>query len=321
MNFWSKSGSAEKLWGANLPYSIRGASGPWFDPYTNSLLVPDGWGTPFSSIRLRRLDLATGQELASVRTGTGVRCIAFDAEEKTLVAATDSRLMLLDRFTLVPVREWREKVPRYSDYIVWRNDQVLLKNWGASSLARFDLNSSRVSRLTTGSCVGMLEAPDSDHVVVLCGKEGRISFYNAHTHKIDRYIQTPQFLNAKLARAGNQVLVALGNPHHLTDSTVEHFREAYIIRIYDLSNPGTYSEVRAGQPFIDFWTTDLGDEITLCSKSEIRTCKVVGNHLRCAKTYPISRGFEVSTAILERSVAIGVRHEENHSVLMAYRLG
>ena len=320
MNLFSNTDS-KKLWVTNLPHLIYGVVAPIFDSHTDSILVTDGWGTAFKSIRLRRLDLSTGQEMATVRTGTPVRCVAFDNAGSTLMAANDHRLMLLDRSTLAVVQEWRSKVPRYSDYIVWQGDLVLLKNWLAPALSRFDTNSSRVSRLNMGPCDGMYQQPNSDHVLILSGKEGRLSFFNIKTHKVDLRVDTPQFLNSKFSCCSNRLYLALGNPFNQTDSSISRFREAQTIRIYDLSNSMRIVDVRADQPFEDFWVSDSESQVILCNKNEIRVCEVVGSHLHCRKVTKLSSGFQVATVITERRIAIGSYHEDSRSILGAFQYG
>src|SRR5437899_8608162 len=61
------------------------------DPSSGSLFASDGWGVEFASLRVHRLSLGTGEELASVRTRhQGVYALAV--HQGRLVAATDCRI-------------------------------------------------------------------------------------------------------------------------------------------------------------------------------------------------------------------------------------
>src|ERR1041384_5208486 len=110
-------GGRTPLWSTTLPYSQLGSMAPVYDPITNTILVSDGWGTPYASIRLRKLDADTGQETASVRLHNVGRCVFF-LDDKTLVTALDNRLVAFDRQTLTEVARWDRRIPRYTDFAV-----------------------------------------------------------------------------------------------------------------------------------------------------------------------------------------------------------
>jgi len=103
------------VWSAAIPGDAEVAV-LGVDPDATSVYVADGWGVAYAALRLRRLSLDTGEELATVRLGNSARCITFHDGE--LLAATDTKVFRLVPKTLEIVGRWDKRVPRYTDTIV-----------------------------------------------------------------------------------------------------------------------------------------------------------------------------------------------------------
>ena len=78
------------LWTSIIPGSM--AHHVVLSPQVGSVYVSDGWGVFYAALKFHRYDLTTGRELAAVRTGTSVRCLAFLEGGSDLIAATDKKL-------------------------------------------------------------------------------------------------------------------------------------------------------------------------------------------------------------------------------------
>ena len=71
-----------KKWTVQMKNNISGGAvmPPVLDPFDSSVFyVSDGWYSYYSSIRLRRLSVETGEELSNVLTRDCVRCIHVEA--------------------------------------------------------------------------------------------------------------------------------------------------------------------------------------------------------------------------------------------------
>jgi len=120
------------------------------DPSSGSLFASDGWGVEFPSLRVHRLSLATGEEIASVRTRhQGVYALAM--HEGHLLAATDSRIFELAVSDLVILRQWEKGLPRYSMQLVPERSVLVGATWLAPTVGLFDLASGRRHRIRVGS--------------------------------------------------------------------------------------------------------------------------------------------------------------------------
>src|SRR4051794_20877391 len=133
------------------PLAGFAAHAPFIHRPSGSVFVADGWGVTFASLSFRRYDLATGEELARVRTGTSVRCVAWLPGGEELIAATDSRLLRLGTTDLAERQRWERRIPRYLDSMALVDDgsRVVAANWTRPSVGIVDLATGSV-RLRRG---------------------------------------------------------------------------------------------------------------------------------------------------------------------------
>ena len=144
-----------------------------YDGDYDALHIGDGWGVAYASLRLRTLDMRSGHERASVRLGNQCRTVAWRDRDSPLLAATDTKLFLLDRTTLAEQKRWDRRVPRYTDQILWRDDVALLANWHAPSVAFFDLETGRARRLKLGGEHTLFPLAES-HEVLVASRTARV---------------------------------------------------------------------------------------------------------------------------------------------------
>src|SRR5437762_9413497 len=113
------------------------------DKRSGSVFVGDGWGVAFAALRLRRLDLLTGADLAQVRTRhQPTNALAVHAGR--LYAATDSRLFELDPLQLAPQRQWERGLLRYTTQLVPDGQLLVAANWLKPSVGVFDPDGGRM---------------------------------------------------------------------------------------------------------------------------------------------------------------------------------
>lgn len=86
-------------WSVCLKNNILGAAdvmSPTIDPYDPAAFyISDGWNTSYAAMRLRKLSLETGEELANALVRSAVRYI--DVNPDTIYALLDKRILKLDR--------------------------------------------------------------------------------------------------------------------------------------------------------------------------------------------------------------------------------
>jgi hypothetical protein len=138
---------------------------------SDSLFVADGWGVTFASLRFRRFDLRTGTEVASIRTGTSVRCFALVPGADELVAATDTKLFRLGINRLDERQRWDRRIPRYANTIVLRGTFAVVADWMKPRVSIVDLATGGVRRRDAPPILAVIDGP-GDPLLVAGSKGG-----------------------------------------------------------------------------------------------------------------------------------------------------
>lgn len=311
-------GKVDRLWTAETGTCLYGGMRPVFDPITNSILVSDGWGTTYTSIRVRRVDLATGKEAASVRLGNSGRCACF-LDDNTVLVATDSKLFALDRFTLKEKERWTSRVPRYTDFILPFGRSVVIMNWRGPSMNHFHLDQPKCMRRQAGSCEGLFSRGTA--ALVCSGKEGMVWSYSPSTGKLKELLSTPQFLRATYSADTDALAVALGNPFTVTADTFQGFTKSRVLRIYPLAQPQDWFEMQTVGAFSWMEFSADGRQLFLAFGSEIRVYFVEERRLVQGGVCRLPNKYETECVIPERGIAIAAHHyHPDPSVIAAVAL-
>jgi hypothetical protein len=138
-------------WAIDVPGQTAHAIG--FDTRTDSVLVADGWGVAFASLSVRRIDAATGDIRAQVRTGRSIRAFGIGPED-TLLLLGDKSIAIHDASTLERRAVHDIRVPRYSNAIAPLPDgSVALM--APSGLVAFELATGRSRKLSKVPAVAL----------------------------------------------------------------------------------------------------------------------------------------------------------------------
>ena len=128
------------LWERATPQSILGSYPPVLSPDGAAVLVADGWGTAFSGLRLRRFNLATGEEEATAILKDAAYCVVPDVDARVVFAVLGRRVLQLDGKSLQRIREWKKGIPQYCNHAVRCGPTLLLMNWLRPTLTILSLD-------------------------------------------------------------------------------------------------------------------------------------------------------------------------------------
>jgi hypothetical protein len=174
----------------------------------SSVYVSDGVGVAFSALRFRRIDLRSGEETASFRSGTPVRCLTL-VEDDELIAATDSKLFRLGARTLEERQRSEHRIPRYSSSMAAADSVLLVANATDPEISIVDLRTGRVRRRPAPSMPRLLGA--GDRILAVGGDAGGgLVAVNARDALVTPLAQTPSALDAWMSPRDQDLYLLAG---------------------------------------------------------------------------------------------------------------
>lgn len=231
-----------KKWTIQMKNNISGGGvmPPVLDPFDPSVFyVSDGWGSYYSSMRLRRLSVETGKELASVLTRDSTRCV--HVEQDRIFAVLNKRILELDRADFQVIHTHKKGVPLYMDYAAFNGtDKLLMMNWSGGFLNVFDLNSETVRKKKVDTCCGIWKE-DQNSYLILNGDA--ILRYDLAGNKLKKLADTEPCSKCRLGPSGQLYLLCKG--------TVEGGEVSSKIVIYPAAG-GTPQEIVLGELIQNF---------------------------------------------------------------------
>lgn len=183
---------------------------PQLDPFDKSAFyVSDGLFSTYSSMRFRKLSIETGKELANVLTRDVTRCIYCDREY--IYAFLNKRILKLHRSDLTIANEYKEKIPRYTDYVASDGANIfLLGNHHADALSIFDLRTERSHRKKIRGCCGIFNT-ESDAFLIL--NYDCILEYSLKGNKFNKIADTENYTECARGESG-RVYLLCGGVHY-----------------------------------------------------------------------------------------------------------
>ncbi len=199
--------SVNQKWTIQMKNSIDGVMRPQIDPFEKSVFyVSDGLHSTFSSMRFRKLSIETGEEQANVLTRDGTRCIYCDKEN--VYAFLNKRILKLRRSDLTIADEYKERIPRYTDYVNSDGANIfLLGNHNADSLSVFDLRTGRGHRKKIGGCCGIFRT-ESDTLLIF--NYNSILEYSLKSNKLNKIVDTENYTQCARGKTGRVYLLSGG---------------------------------------------------------------------------------------------------------------
>lgn len=163
------------------------------------VLVSDGWLTTYSDIRLRRLEIPSLSETASVQTWDSVRAITFNRDQSVLAGCVfKKRTYVLSRTSLDAVAvidglgeglDCLAFTPSGEFLVVGGNlhETVKIIDPGSWTIAR---------RKRVGHTSSILMGADPDEVMLLHGPTGRVAWFDCRSGAVKHEIRVPPFRQA-----------------------------------------------------------------------------------------------------------------------------
>jgi len=307
------------LWAIELGQSLRGSMSPVFDPLTDSVYLSDGWGTAFASLSLRRFSLQDGAQTAALRLRAPVFSVCFASEKGSVLVASGKRLVEIDRGTWAEVGRWESGVPKYSHYSAIVGRHALLMGWAGPTLSIFDLAEGSCIRRRIGSCQGLFSRSDGS-VLVCSGKQGVVSTCTPGASRVREFAKTEPFLGAAHCSARDVLVLAIGVPFEISETSAKSFRVSDQLRILQLERPAPGLDVRAPAAFDAFWVSADARRFFFGRGNLLRVYGFDGRELALEGERTLPADLEPFLVVPERSIVLGADTKSKKGRIEAWRL-
>jgi hypothetical protein len=237
---------ARPMWTVSVPG--RGAHRVLVDHRSAIAFVTDGWGVHPSAVRLRAIDLATGEQLGGFRSGTPIRTLQPIPGTDEILAASDTRLHRLAVPSLVERQRWTARIPRYADSMAVIGDRVVLANWYKAGVAVLDLVDGTVRRRPTAPMVLVL--PRGDVPLLVGGQTGGVWQVDVDTMVLGKVLDAPPAVDAAWAPDTQRLWLIEGVRATIDQrapgiTTVDAGPGGRLVSGYDLASVGHRTEFEA----------------------------------------------------------------------------
>ena len=196
----------EQVWSHTLNNNIAGGGvmPPITDPFNPLVFyISDGWGSYYSSMRLRKLSVETGEELSSILIRDSARCLHIERDRIFIIL--NKRILEADRESLQVLRTFKKGVPLYMDHVGFDGgSRLVMMNWMGGFLNVFDLNSETVRKKKTQNCCGIWREAEGTFLVM---NGRRVHRYDLETHTLKKLTDTQPYTQCKLGESGKLYLL------------------------------------------------------------------------------------------------------------------
>jgi outer membrane protein assembly factor BamB len=189
----------EEYWKVNLKNGIFGGLKPTKDPFDNAAFyIGDGAGSPYPSMKLRKLSLSDGIELTNTPIKNSIRCIHID--KNIIFLASDKKLFEINRTDLNIKKIFQNGMPIYSDYINTNNSGIiLLMNHRGSFLNVFNYITGQSSKKKIKSCRG-IKQKDNNNFLIYSAYDG-VYNYNISNNKLEKILTIEPYYECSINKS------------------------------------------------------------------------------------------------------------------------
>lgn len=308
------------LWTTELPYSLTGSMAPVLDATTGSLLVSDGWGTPFASLSLRRLSLSNGEVTGTAHVRSAVYSTALSTSPEAILVASGKRLLELERTPLRETRRWDKGVPQYAHHVVRIGELAVCMSSRGSTAGIFNLDDGSCRRKTVGSCQGLYRHGDRS-ALICSGREGVVATLDAAKATLTTIAALGPFIHAAYADQAAVVLLGLGVPFDVTSQSVTRHRMSERLAFVRAQPGAEVVAMDAPVPFSWMSLSPDGRQLVLADGQDIYVCRCDGTSVEVAEQHELPAPLEAALIVHDRELLIAIDTHSKQGVVSAWHIG
>lgn len=235
-----------------------------FDPA--AFYVSDGWGTAYGAMRLRKLSLETGEELANILARNLTRCIYVNKD--FVYAILDKRILKLNREDLSIQETYAQNVPRCSDHAEFVDeDTLLLMNYYGGTLQCFNLQTQKSRRKKMDAQYVYYDIIKKDAETFLIFQERAVFRYSPKANTIKKLTDTEPCIRCAMGNSGKIYLLCRNHIGKTGEDGKETLSSSKMLVFSSLSE-NDYEELELGCIADCFWLSEEEDILYLAHGNE-----------------------------------------------------
>lgn len=195
------------LWDITLKNSILGGACPTFDPFAPDVFyITDGWTSMYSSMRLRKMDLHSGKEIANVLIRNMAKHLHFSSDGQFIFVVTDNKILKINRQTLEIETKFEKNIPKYMDY--FQSDDkgnLLMMNYVGKTIFVFNCSEGKLTqkKITKNDWCCNILSEDADNYLIFSPKNGIVQQYSLSQNTLKTVVKTEVFAHGTKDQKGN----------------------------------------------------------------------------------------------------------------------
>lgn len=239
-------------------------------PELNSVYYVNG-SNMFAAMRIRRLDLQSGEELSSFLTRSFVYNLAFSSDFSEVFANTERKLFVLSSKTLSQIKRCESRVPSNTTSMIHYGNVAAMKGeFSGDVVNMYDLDTMKVKRLKVGEGGPLFRDVEPGNFLACCGLDGNVWRIDATSGKTTKLFSGIRFDCATIDHNNARLWFSGASPREISRSG------------YDISGPSTkrLHSLSLKPPF-EVENFELGFEFTRLSITKDGDCLWVGKERYC----------------------------------------
>lgn len=216
-------------------FLVEAATAAWTIPirdYIGQVTITQDLGVYISSGRMRRLDLATGRELANFRSRIGVYKFVIVPSTGSVFVTGSKRIVHLDELTLTERGRVEDGIPDITE-IAYQDGRVIVSHGWGQTASLVNMSTGEVQRKRIGENSILIGTPG--RTLVVGGKVGGVSAIDATTATSRRLFEAPAAVDAAISPDGASLWLLPGDRSAFAGDGSRLGQPTTDLRIYSLA--------------------------------------------------------------------------------------
>jgi len=234
-------------------------------PELNSVYYLNGSNT-YASMRIRRLDMLSGEELASFLTRAFVYNLAFCTDYSEVVANTEKRLFLLSATSLSEILRCESRVPSNTTSMLHLGRTVAMKGeFSGHDLSMYDLNTMKIKKIKLRAGGPLYRDIESGSFLACCSKNGSVWRIDAKTYAHSNLLSRQIFFDWSTIDHKTKTL-------WLSEESMKLYKLTNIVHKLSLCEPFEIQSFTLDYPFKRISVSEGGEFLWVAKENFHDTC-------------------------------------------------